>query len=59
MLKTISKSRQITDYDKLTIELWTDGSLLPHEALSLAAKVMTEHLDLFIQIYLKLQETQK
>lgn len=41
---------QITDYDKLTIELWTDGSLLPHEALSLAAKVMTEHLDLFIDL---------
>ena len=41
---------QITDYDKLTIELWTDGSLLPHEALSLAAKVMNEHLDLFIDL---------
>ena len=41
---------QITDYDKLSIELWTDGSLLPHEALSLAAKVMTEHLDLFIDL---------
>ena len=41
---------QITDYDKLTIELWTDGSLLPHEALSLAAKVMTEHLELFIDL---------
>ena len=41
---------QITNYDKLTIELWTDGSLLPHEALSLAAKVMTEHLDLFIDL---------
>jgi DNA-directed RNA polymerase subunit alpha len=41
---------QITDYDKLTIELWTDGSLLPHEALSLAAKVMNEHLNLFIDL---------
>ena len=41
---------QITDYDKLTIELWTDGSLLPHEALSLAAKVMNEHLALFIDL---------
>lgn len=41
---------QITDYDRLTIELWTDGSLLPHEALSLAAKVMNEHLDLFIDL---------
>ena len=41
---------QITDYDKLTIELWTDGSMLPHEALSLAAKVMNEHLALFIDL---------
>lgn len=41
---------QITDYDKLTIELWTDGSLAPDEALSLAAKVMNEHLALFIDL---------
>ena len=40
----------ITDYDKLTIELWTDGSLNPDEALSLAAKVMNEHLALFIDL---------
>ena len=37
---------QMVDYDKLTIEVWTDGSLKPYEALSLAAKVMTGHLDL-------------
>ena len=41
---------QITDYDKLTIELWTDGSLNPDEALSLAAKVMNDHLALFIDL---------
>lgn len=41
---------QITDFDKLTIELWTDGSLHPDEALSLAAKVMNEHLALFIDL---------
>ncbi|MBR6033231.1 MAG: DNA-directed RNA polymerase subunit alpha [Clostridia bacterium] len=41
---------QMVDYDKLTIEVWTDGSLKPYEALSLAAKVMTEHLDLFIDL---------
>ncbi len=41
---------QITDYDKLTIELWTDGSLAPDEALSFAAKVMNEHLALFIDL---------
>ena len=41
---------QNIDYDKLTIELWTDGSLKPYEALSLAAKIMTEHLELFIDL---------
>ena len=41
---------QIVDYDKLTIEVWTDGSLKAHEAISLAAKVMTSHLDLFVDL---------
>jgi len=41
---------QVVDYDKLTIEVWTDGSLKPYEAVSLAAKVLTEHLDLFIDL---------
>ncbi|MBQ3409102.1 MAG: DNA-directed RNA polymerase subunit alpha [Clostridia bacterium] len=41
---------QMVDYDKLTIEVWTDGSLKPYEALSLAAKVMTGHLELFIDL---------
>lgn len=41
---------QMVDFDKLTIEVWTDGSLKAHEALSLAAKVMTEHLELFIDL---------
>ena len=40
----------VTDFDKLTIEVWTDGSLTPDEALSLAAKVMNEHLNLFIDL---------
>ncbi len=41
---------QMVDFDKLTIEVWTDGSLKPFEALSLAAKVMTSHLELFIDL---------
>ena len=41
---------QMVDYDKLTIEVWTDGSLKPYEALSLAAKIMTGHLELFIDL---------
>ena len=39
---------QITDYDKLTLEVWTDGSVQPDEAISLAAKILTEHLTLLV-----------
>ena len=39
---------QITAYDKLTLEVWTDGSVQPDEAISLAAKILTEHLTLFV-----------
>jgi len=39
---------QVTNYDKLTLEIWTDGSINPREALSLAAKILTEHLSLFM-----------
>ena len=49
---------QMVDYDKLTIEVWTDGSLKPYEALSLAAKVMTEHLSLFIDLSEATKNTQ-
>ena len=49
---------QMVDYDKLTIEVWTDGSLKAHEALSLAAKVMTGHLDLFIDLSEATRNTQ-
>lgn len=40
----------VTDYDKLTLEVWTDGTLSPDEAVSLAAKVLSEHLNLFIDL---------
>ena len=49
---------QMVDYDKLVIEVWTDGSLKAHEALSLAAKVMTGHLDLFIDLSEATKNTQ-
>ena len=49
---------QMVDYDKLTIEVWTDGSLKPYEALSLAAKVMTGHLELFIDLSETAKNTQ-
>lgn len=41
---------QITDYDKLTLDVFTNGSLAPDEAVSLAAKVLSEHLSLFIDL---------
>lgn len=41
---------QITDYDKLVLEVWTDGSINPVEAVSLAAKIMSEHLNLFVNL---------
>ena len=49
---------QMVDYDKLVIEVWTDGSLKPYEALSLAAKVMTGHLELFIDLSEATKHTQ-
>lgn len=41
---------QITDYDKLTLDVFTNGTLVPDEAVSLAAKVLSEHLSLFIDL---------
>lgn len=41
---------QVTDYDKLTLEVWTDGTIMPDEATSLAAKILVEHLSLFINL---------
>ena len=38
---------QITDYDKLTLEVWTDGSVAPDEAISMSARILTEQLSLF------------
>jgi len=40
-----------TDYDKLTLELWTDGSLAPDDALAYAAKVLKEQLQVFINFH--------
>ena len=41
---------QITDYDKLSLEVWTDGTISAKEAVSLAARVLTEHLNLFVNL---------
>ncbi len=41
---------QVTDYDKLILEVWTDGSITPKEGVSIGAKIMQEHLKLFIDL---------
>ncbi|NLP30531.1 MAG: DNA-directed RNA polymerase subunit alpha [Clostridiales bacterium] len=41
---------QVTDYDKLVLEVWTDGSITPEEGVSIGAKIMQEHLKLFIDL---------
>lgn len=41
---------QITDYDKLSLEVWTNGVINAQEAVSLAAKILTEHLNLFVDL---------
>ena len=40
---------QVTDYDKLTMEIWTNGTIAPDEAVAFAAKIISDHLDLFMQ----------
>lgn len=59
---------QRTDYDKLTLEVWTDGSIRPDEAVSLSARIMAEHLHLFtgltesaddVEIMVEKEEEQK
>ena len=49
---TVENTRvgQVTDYDKLTLDVFTNGALEPDEAVSLAAKVLSEHLNLFIDL---------
>lgn len=41
---------QITDYDKLTIEVWTNGTITPDDAVSLGARILSEHLNLFVDL---------
>ena len=47
---TVENTRvgQVTDFDKLILEIWTDGSIRPDEGVSIGAKIMQEHLSLFI-----------
>ncbi len=49
---TVENTRvgQITDFDKLTLEVWTDGVISAKEAVSMAAKLLNEHLNLFVNL---------
>lgn len=49
---TVENTRvgQVTDYDKLILEIWTDGSVTPSEGVSIGAKIMQEHLNLFVEL---------
>lgn len=49
---TVENARvgQRNDYDKLTLDVWTDGSITPSESVSLAAKILTEHLTMFVDL---------
>ncbi|MBR2916838.1 MAG: DNA-directed RNA polymerase subunit alpha [Clostridia bacterium] len=57
---TVENTRvgQITDYDKLILEVWTDGTINPPDAVSLGAKIMNEHLNLFIDLSDRAKETE-
>lgn len=57
---TVENARvgQHNDYDKLTLDVWTDGSLTPTEAVSLGAKILTEHLAMFVNLTEEAQNAQ-
>ena len=49
---TVENTRvgQVTDYDRLVLEIWTDGSVTPSEGVSIGSKIMQEHLSLFVEL---------
>ncbi len=49
---------QVTNYDKLTLEVWTNGSIHPDEAVSLGAKILSEHLMLFVSLTEEAQDAE-
>ncbi|NLJ60785.1 MAG: DNA-directed RNA polymerase subunit alpha [Firmicutes bacterium] len=49
---------QVTDYDRLILEAWTDGSISPKEAVSLSAKILTSHLHLFTSLTEAVQDVE-
>lgn len=57
---TVENTRvgQITDYDKLSLEAWTDGTISAQDAVSLGAKILTDHLNLFVDLSDEARETE-
>lgn len=55
---TNTRVGQVTNFDKLTLEVWTNGSIRPEEAVSLGAKVLSEHLNLFVTLTDEAQEAE-
>ena len=49
---TVENTRvgKITDYDKLTLDVWTDGTITPDDAISFGAKILCDHLSLFVNL---------
>ena len=45
-----TRVKQNTDYDKLTLDVWTNGTLAPDKAVSMAAQVLSDHLKMFIDL---------
>lgn len=49
---------EVNEYDKLTMDIWTDGTIGPKEALSFAAKILTEHLSIFVELTNEVRDTE-
>ena len=54
---TNTRVGQVTDYDKLTLEIFADGTIAPEEALSLSAKILNDHMNLFIDLTDEIRDT--
>lgn len=55
---TNTRVGQVTNFDKLILEVWTDGSIRPDEAVSIGAKILSEHLNLFVTLTDEAQEAE-
>jgi DNA-directed RNA polymerase subunit alpha len=56
---TAARVGQRTDYDKLTMEVWTDGSVTPEDAIAFAAKILKEHMSIFINFFEEMENEQE